>query len=146
MKKKHVIILVLALCVLTAAPHIVMAAKTSSDLRFCEYGGVLRTFMILGMGLNIVKIVVPLLIIGTAMVSMFKTVTSGKSDDLKASFMVIVKKLIAGLIIFLIPSALDFAFDTLLAYDDSGFTSCSNCLLDTGNCNIPDTDPETYTD
>ena len=146
MKKKHIIILLIALSVLTVAPHIVMAAKTSSQLRFCEYSGVLRTFKILGMCVNIIKIVVPLIIIGTAMVSIFKTVSSGKADDLKGSFTLIVKKLIAGLIIFLLPTALDFAFDTLLEYDDSGFTACSNCLLDTGNCNIPTDDPSTYED
>ncbi len=145
MKTKHIVLLVIILSVLTIAPNIVMAA-TSNELRFCEYGGVLRTFKILGMCLNIIKIVVPLIIIGTAMVSVFKTVTSGKSDDLKGSFMLIVKKLIAGLIIFLIPTALDFAFDTLIGYDDSGFTACSNCLLDTGNCNIPTEDPDTYVD
>lgn len=146
MKTKHIILLVLILSVLTIAPDLVLAAKTSSELRFCEYGGVLRTFKIIGMCINIVKIVVPLIIVGTAMVSIFKTVTSGKADDLKGSFTLIVKKLIAGLIIFIIPSALDFAFDTLIGYDDSGFTACSNCLLDTGNCTIPTNDPDTYTD
>jgi hypothetical protein len=80
------------------------------------------------------------------MVSIFKTVTSGKADDLKASFSVIVKNLIAGLVIFFVPTILDFAFDTLIGYDDSGFTACSNCLLDTGNCNIPTEDPSTYED
>ena len=144
MKKKHIILLVLALCILTIAPHIVMAAKTSSELRFCEYGGVLRTFKILGMCINIIKIVVPLIIIGTAMVSIFKTVTSGKADDLKASFSLIVKKLIAGLIIFVLPTALDFAFDTLLEYDDSEYIACTNCLFDTEDCVIPETDPNTY--
>lgn len=146
MKTKHIILLVLILSVLAVAPDLVLAAKTSNDLRFCEYSGVLRTFKILGMCINIVKIVVPLIIIGTAMVSIFKTVMSGKTDDLKGSFSLIVKKLIAGLIIFLIPSALDFAFDSLIGYDDSGFTACSNCLLDTGNCTIPTEDPSTYTD
>jgi hypothetical protein len=146
MKKKHIILLLIILSVLTIAPHIVLAAKTSSQLRFCEYSGVLRTFKILGMCINIIKVVVPLLIIGTAMVSIFKTVTSGKADDLKASFSVIVKKLIAGLVIFFVPTILDFAFDTLIGYDDSGFTACSNCLLDTGNCNIPTEDPSTYED
>lgn len=146
MKTKHIILLVLILSVLAISPELVLAAKTSSELRFCEYAGVLRTFKIIGMCINIVKIVVPLIIIGTAMVSIFKTVTSGKADDLKGSFSLIVKKLIAGLIIFLIPSALDFAFDSLIGYDDSGFTACSNCLLDTGNCTIPTEDPSTYTD
>ena len=145
MKKKYIILTVILLSVLTIAPKLVLAA-TSSDLKFCEYAGVLRTLKIVGICINIVKIVVPILIIGTAMVSIFKTVTSGKADDLKGSFSLIVKKLIAGLIIFLIPCALDFAFDSLIGYDDSGFTACSNCLLDTGNCTIPTEDPSTYTD
>lgn len=143
-KKKLILIMVLALLAVT--PNIVMAGKTSSELRFCEYGGVLRTFKILGLCINIIKIVIPLIITGTAIVSVFKTVTSGKAEDLKGSFMLILKKIIAGLIIFLIPTALDFAFDTLLEYDDSGFTACTNCMFDTGNCNIPTEDPSTYED
>ena len=71
------------------------------------------------------------------------------NDRLKCSFcgktQDQVKKLIAGLIIFLLPTALDFMFDSLLQYDDSAFTACSNCLFDTGNCSIPTTDPNTYT-
>ena len=145
MKKKHIILLIVLLSILSIAPDLVLAA-TTSKLRICEYSGVLRTLKILGMALNIIKIVVPLIIIGTAMMSVFKTVTSGKSDDLKGSFMIIVKKIIAGLLIFVIPSLFDFAFDSLIGYDDSGFTACSNCLLDTGNCVIPTTDPDTYTD
>ena len=143
MKKKNISLIILVLSVLTIAPKLVLAA-TSSELRFCEYGGVLRTLKILGICLNIIKIVVPLIIIGTAIMSVFKTVTSGKAEDLNASFGLIVKKIIAGLIIFILPTALDFMFDSLLEYDDSAFTACSNCLLDTGNCVIPTTDPDTY--
>ena len=145
MNKKNYFIILVLLSVLTILPDLVLAA-TTSEIRFCEYAGVLRTFKILGIIINIVKIVVPLLIIGTAIVSVFKTVTSGKDDDLKASFIIIVKKLIAGLIIFLLPSTVDFAFDTLIGNDTSKFTSCTNCLLDTGNCTIPEEDPSLYTD
>lgn len=143
MKKKYIILTVILLSVLTIAPKLVLAA-TSSDLKVCEYAGVLRTLKIVGICINIVKIVVPILIIGTAMVSLFKTVTSGKADDLKGSYVQIIKKIIAGLIIFIIPTLLDFTFDTLLEYDDSEYIACTNCLFDTGNCVIPDKDPETY--
>ena len=143
MKKRNILLIALTLSVLAIAPKLVLAA-TSSQLRICEYAGVLRALKIFGIVLIIIKIVVPLIIVGTAIVSVFKTVTSGKADDLKASFGLIVKKLIAGLIIFILPTALDFMFDSLLEYDDSSFTSCSNCLLDTGNCVIPTSDPDTY--
>lgn len=121
-------------------------AATSSKVEFCEYSGVRRTFMILGMVINIVKIVVPLILIITGMITFSKTIITGKSDDLKTSINILAKKIVAGLIVFLIPSVLDFTFDTLLGVDDSSFIECTNCLLDTDNCTIPETDPDTYTE
>ena len=124
-------------------------AATSSKISFCEYGGVVRTFKIIGILINIVKIVIPILIIITAIISISKTILSGKTEDLKASFIQLAKQLVAGLVIFCLPSVLDFAFDNLAgdgtAYDPSGFTVCTNCLFDTEHCQIPEKDPEIYT-
>lgn len=124
-------------------------ASTSSKISFCEYGGVVRTFKIIGILINIVKVVVPILIIITAMINISKTILSGKTDDLKANFMQLAKQIIAGLVIFCIPTVLDFAFDNLAgdgtAYDPSGFTVCTNCLFDTEHCKIPEKDPDIYT-
>lgn len=121
-------------------------AATTADLHFCDYGGVRRSFKIAGIVINIVKIVVPLIIIGTAMLSIFKTVMSGKTEDLTGSFSIILKKLIAGIIIFYIPTILDFAFDSLAEYDDSNFLVCTNCLFDTDSCSVSNDMPDTYTE
>ena len=102
--------------------------------------------MILGVIINIVKIVVPLILIITGMIAFSKTIISGKTEDMTASISLLAKKIIAGLIVFLIPSVLDFTFDTLIGADDSSFTECTNCLLDTENCTIPESDPSTYTE
>lgn len=124
----------------------VVYAATSSKIEFCDYSGVRRTFMILGVIINIVKIVVPLILIITGMIAFSKTIISGKTEDMTASISLLAKKIIAGLIVFLIPSVLDFTFDTLIGADDSSFTECTNCLLDTENCTIPESDPNTYTE
>lgn len=124
----------------------VVYAATSSKIEFCDYSGVRRTFMILGVIINIVKIVVPLILIITGMIAFSKTIISGKTEDMTASISLLAKKIIAGLIVFLIPSVLDFTFDTLIGADGSSFTECTNCLLDTENCTIPESDPSTYTE
>jgi len=123
----------------------IVYAATSSKIQFCNYGGVRRTFMLIGICINLIKVIIPLLISGVAMVSFFKTVTSGKFDDLKATILQLVKQLVAGLIIFCLPALLDFVFESLVGYDDSGFTICTNCLFNPDKCTIPDEDPVTYT-
>lgn len=124
----------------------IVYAATSAELHFCEYSGVLRSLKIVGIIILIAKILIPIILIITAMISFFKTVISGKSDDLKGSLMIVVKKIIAGLIIFILPGLIDYVFDVTVGYDDSGFTACTTCLLDIDNCQIPTTDPTIYTD
>lgn len=124
-------------------------AATSSKISFCEYSGVVRTFKVIGILINIVKIVVPILIVITAIINITKTILSGKAEDLKASAIQLIKQIIAGLIIFIIPTVLDYAFDKLAtdgtSYDPSGFAVCTNCLFDTEHCKIPEKDPNIYT-
>ena len=122
----------------------IVFAATKSKISFCDYGGTRRVFKIIGIVINIAKIVVPLIIMLTHMVSMTKIIISGKDEDIKESFKILVKKIIAGLVIFIIPSVIDYTIDGLVGYSDSGFAQCSNCLLDTNHCTIPDTDPVTY--
>lgn len=121
-------------------------AETSTKLNFCAYAGVRRTLMIIGIIIIIAKIIIPLIIIITGMITFFKTVLSGKDDDFKNSISILAKKIVAGLIIFFLPTVINYAFEALVGYDDSGYTACSTCLLDVNNCEIPDEDPTTYTE
>ena len=121
-------------------------AETSTKLNFCAYAGVRRTLMIIGIIIIIAKIIIPLIIIITGMITFFKTVLSGKDDDFKNSISILAKKIVAGLIIFFLPTVINYAFEALVGYDDSGYTACSTCFLDVNNCEIPDDDPTTYTE
>ena len=145
LKNNKYIITILIILVLCLVPHLVFA-DTTSKLNFCQYGGTRRTFKILGLAINIIKILVPLILMITGIITLSKTVISGKDDDLKSSLSILAKKAIAGIIIFLLPGALDYAFDTLIGYDDSSFTACTKCLLAPDSCQIPTEDPETYTE
>ncbi len=124
----------------------IVYAKTSAKIGFCDYSGVRRTFKIIGIFIVLIKIIAPIILIGSATFSVFKVVMSGKTEDLKTSILQVVKQGIAGLIIFCLPGLLDFVFSLVEQYDDTGFTNCTTCLLDIDNCKIPNKDPEIYTD
>ena len=144
-KHKYFMLTIIFLFVLCFIPNIVNAA-TTSKVNFCQYGGTRRTFKIIGLAINFVKILVPLILIITSIITLSKTIFSGKEEDLKSSLTLLVRKAIAGIVIFLLPTTLDYAFDTLVGYDDSSFTACTKCMLSPNNCQIPEEDPETYTD
>ncbi len=144
-KYQFVIILTLLLIVLCVGPKLVFAA-TSSKLNFCQYRGTRRAFKILGLVINFIKILVPIILIITGIMSLSKTIFSGKSEDFTASLTLLVRKCIAGIVIFLLPTVINYAFDSLIGYNDASFTACTRCMLTPNNCQIPDEDPDTYTD
>lgn len=142
----HVIIFsIFAITILSLGTNIVYAA-TTAEISFCDYAGVRRAFKIAGLIINIVKIVVPLIIIITGMIAFAKPIMSGKSDDITATATTLFKKVIAGIVIFLIPGILDYAFSLIPNYDNSSIAQCTTCLLDVNGCTIPTTDPVTYTE
>lgn len=143
--KKIIMFSLFFIIILLLGSNIVYAA-TSSELNFCDYAGSRRAFKIAGIILNIAKILVPLLIIILGMIAFVKPMMSGKTDDLKESAMKLLKQCIAGLVIFFIPSILDFCFGLIPDYDDSDVAECTTCLFDPDGCVIPDKDPETYTE
>lgn len=116
-------------------------ASTSAELHFCEYAGTLRTMKIIGYMILIVKILVPILLIAFAIIDLFKVVLSGKSEDITKSASTILKRVVAGFVVYLIPTALNYVFNTLISNDESNFQACTVCLFDTKDCKIPTTDP-----
>ena len=99
-------------------------------LSFCESSGVLRTFYILKICLNLILTILPIIVMVMFMINAFKAVVDGKSDSLKEVFNQNVKRLIAALIVFLIPSMMNFIFTTLVSVDVD-FASCwTNASLD----------------
>ena len=76
----------------------------------CTNPYILRVMFILVAVLKIVCIVVPIIIMGTTMVKAFNAVVSGKEDNLKEILPVTVKKIIAGLVIFFLPTILNMCF------------------------------------
>lgn len=98
---------------------------------FCTNPGFLRIFLFAEIVFKIITILVPIIIIITIIMSAFSAVTSGKEDDLKKLLPSAGKKLIAGIVIFLLPSILEFAFSlTGQTFEDLS-TCAANANLET---------------
>lgn len=147
MKKKNIkkIAFIILILVILLSVNVVYAG-TTAELKFCDYSGIRKTLKIIGIILRFVKVIVPLILIMTGISPFFKAITSGKDEDLKAAGTTLAKKIIAGLIVLLLPGFLDYIFDSFVGYSDSGFSQCSNCVLDIDSCNVDIEDPNTMTD
>ena len=60
-------------------------------------------------------------------------ITAGKPEEAKKQVNSIIKRVIVGVIIFLLPSFVYWIFQVAGA-SESGYSNCVNCILDLGNC------------
>ena len=95
-----------------------------SGIEFCENPGILRVFLILRTTINIICVVLPVLIVIITTISIGKTVINGE-DDFKKEIPMVIKRLIAALIVFMIPSITKTVF-SLTGDDLSAVNTCNN--------------------
>ena len=98
--------------------------------------GLKSTLRIIGEVVNVIRIAVPLVIIGLACMDLFKTITAGKDDQLFKSLKTIITRIILGVIIFFIPSILDFGFSLVDQWTDyeNSYQECVSCILNVKEC------------
>ena len=98
--------------------------------------GLKSTLRIVGEVVNVIRIVVPLIIIGFACVDLFKTITSGKDDGVFKSVKSIGTRLILGVLVFFIPSILEFGFSLVDEWTDyeTSYQECVSCILNVKEC------------
>lgn len=106
-------------------------------MEFCNNAGVLSMIRILGIIIEIIKIIIPLLIIVFGMIDFGKVVVSNDDKEINKSTSRIVKRIVAGVLIYFIPTIILALFDYLQLseiYRDENFYKCTTCLLDTSTC------------
>ena len=135
MKKNGRLLLFFVLISLFSISHVF---AYSSKLKFCEYGGVLRAFKILGIIFYILKLVIPIVLIIVTVINTGKGVFTGKEEDLKEIFPVFIRRFIACVLIFITPSMLNIIFNSLVFVNDSQYKACTVCAFDLKNCEIKD--------
>lgn len=90
---------------------------------------------ILGYIILVFKVLVPVIIIIMGTKDIYNVVTTGKSDDLKKQFILLGKRVIAGLIIFFLPTIINVVINAVDPNSESDYKVCTTCLFDPTNCN-----------
>ena len=106
----------------------------------CENPNVSSILKGVGILVFLAKVLVPAIIIGIGFVNLFKLITSGKEEDAKKYAISIVKRIGVGVIIFLLPTLINFVYniadDIIGSGEDGGkFTNCVNCVTSPSKCN-----------
>lgn len=70
----------------------------------CKDDTVLKVMGIVKLIMNVICIIVPIVLIIMGSFDLFKAVTAGKDDDIKKKQQTLIKRIIAGVIVFLVPT------------------------------------------
>ena len=103
---------------------------------FCN--GAKDIIQIVGWVLLIFKILIPIIIILYGAFDLGKAVTGSKDDDIKKSAKSLSMRIVAGLIIYLIPSLVIWIFGLVAGFQEAqtslGWSTCQKCLLHPSEC------------
>ena len=90
----------------------------------CDDGDVLNGVRTLVIFMNIFRIVVPFIIIGFGIKDLMAVVTGNKEGQIKTSLTQLAKRIIAGLVVFMLPTLVNALLDILV----DGGTSYQYCI------------------
>ena len=93
--------------------------------------------MFIGNIVLIVKIAIPIILIGLGIMDLFKAVTSAKDDELKKSLRGFAMRCVAGVAIFFLPTIISVVFGMISSWADlkGEFNACQKCILNVRSCN-----------
>ena len=105
-------------------------------MNYCN--GLQSTFIVIGHIVRIAKILIPIIIIGFGMLDFFKAIVGSKDDEIKKSAKSLVMRAIAGVIIFFVPTLLNFVVELIGGEDNvynGDFATCTHCMLEPTDSN-----------
>lgn len=102
----------------------------------CENVRVLNTLKFVGIILFVIKIFVPVLIIILGSVDFAKAMVEGKNDEIQKKIPILVKRVITGIVVFFIPSIINFLFSVIDTYSETmqKYENCRVCIFDPDEC------------
>ncbi len=102
----------------------------------CGGANVMTVMKLIGYIVLVVKIVIPLVIIILGSVDLLKVMASGKDDQLKTSVASLVRRVIAGILIFFAPTIVNIAFNIInnLSPQPVTSTKCVQCITSPNSC------------
>lgn len=111
-------------------------AETEAAVSFCNRETV-KAFIFIGDIISIAKVLIPMIIIILGMIAFFKAMLSENESSNKEATIALVRRIIAGIAIFLIPT-ICYAILELIASDEyedyNNNFACAKCVLNPGTC------------
>ena len=94
------------------------------------------TLRFLGYLLMFIRVLIPFAIIFMGTLDYYKIVISGKDEDMKKQTITLGKRLLAGILIFFIPTFLNLLFTLISNWSAvaAEYETCANCLLTPSKC------------
>jgi len=93
-------------------------------LALCDKSSIVEIMLIVKTLFKIACYITPLLVIIISIIHIFKSVFSGKDDDLKDALKVTVKRIIAGLLIAFFPALINYVFTNVVNAKEVEFLAC----------------------
>ena len=93
-------------------------------------------WVFLGNILNVVKIVIPILILAFGCIDFGKAVVASKDDEIKKALKSLMFRILAGAVIFFIPVIIKFAFSLVDSFSgdiEKDYNICVSCLTGPGS-------------
>lgn len=131
MKKIYYLIFFLVLSFV----NINVFAAFGEEINVCNQETV-KAFIFIGKIISILKIAVPLIIIVFGMIDFFRAIFSNDEKAVKVSFNALLRRIIAGIIIFIVPSVIYMILDLMIKDFDEYNNEfvCSKCILKVSEC------------
>ncbi len=103
---------------------------------FCEDENIVKVFTFLGYIVLIAKILVPILIIALATFDLYRAVVSNEDEELGNQIKVVIRRIITGILIFLIPTIVKIGMSFVNNWKDveHDYEKCLTCVLEPGSC------------
>lgn len=115
----------------------VLASTTPEAYVFCHDEHILKGFRIVAVLILIIKILAPLFIIITGMVSLFKSTVDQDDSAINVAIKTLLIKFAVGVTIFFIPTIIGAILTVVNGYDTTKtkFSDCGKCLTSIKQCN-----------
>lgn len=131
MNKKYLKYVLLLLLIL---PLSVNAEAVGENM--CAKEEIQNVMRFVGYIIMFVKLFVPLIIIGQGVFIFYNGIKAGKEEELKKCTQTLGKRILAGVIIMLLPTILDIALSTVNDWTNyqGEYETCTECLFHPNNC------------
>ena len=117
-----------------ATMMLVPVSVFAADVTYSYRGKEKNVIYIIGVALLIIRIMVPILLIVVGMIGLVKAMTQNSDADIKKELKKLVPKVIAVIIIFMLPSIIALLLGIMRK--DSLWDEYSKCLTRPAKCNV----------